>query len=297
MSQRRLLSLAGRLAATQSALTFSKTETTGQKTSAPSFVDIAASKLKAKNTTLKRIGESIDWDSIRTALEKAHVWENEETGRDVLFRIELLRKWYRLSDMGVANAVGDRISFNVFAGLTLDGAVPDSETIRRFRNTLAEAGIYDTLMSNVGQQLKAHGMTVKQGKMVEVSLVPRHRTYILRWNPDISSFKSETYAEALRETHGHFYFNWSVYEWEYAAMGDRFFMMRVGGGNAGIVFDGYFKSDPYIDDDWSNQGKIRRYVDIECVNAVEIDRPTLTLEELSAAIPDINGDMATLVSC
>lgn len=114
-------------------------------------------------------------------------------------------------------------------------------------------------------------------------------TYLLRWNPSISSFKLETYREATAECPDGFGLNWSIYEWEQAQAGDIYYMVRVGDDKAGIFFRGEFRSDPYSDKDWSGRGKQRKYVDITCLCCAPYDGdPWLSIEELTKAIPEIN---------
>ena len=55
-----------------------------------------------------------------------------------LFKIELLRTWYGLSDGEVEDQVNDSLSFSGFAGLGMEDIVPDSTTVCRFRNILIE---------------------------------------------------------------------------------------------------------------------------------------------------------------
>ena len=115
------------------------------------------------------------------------------------------------------------------------------------------------------------------------------KTYLLRWNPAISSFKMEAYKDALSTYPDGFGMDWSVYEWEEAQKGDRYYMLRVGEGNTGIVFSGEFTSDPYQGGDWAGKGKIRHYVDITCEDALDPElRPYATIEELEEAIPEID---------
>lgn len=115
------------------------------------------------------------------------------------------------------------------------------------------------------------------------------KTYVLRWNPSISSFKIEHYVKALKEHPDGFGTNWSVYEWKDAHEGDRFYMERVGEGNTGIIFRGVFTSEPYKDEDWSGRGRECYYVDIDCFDACSPDAPAhITVDELEQAIPDIN---------
>ena len=124
----------------------------------------------------------------------------------------------------------------------------------------------------------------------EVVPVPvEAKTYLMRWNPSISSFKEKNFEECVENmVHGIFRMNWSIYEWEEARRGDLFFMMRVGDDKAGIVFSGQFISDPYPSDDWAGTNKRRMYVDMIVTNSVEPgEKPFLSLEELQQAIPEL----------
>ncbi len=114
-------------------------------------------------------------------------------------------------------------------------------------------------------------------------------TYLLRWNPGISSFKLDNYRNAVVDYDGWFGMDWSVYEHENAHEGDHYYMLRTGEGNTGIVWRGVFTSDPYSGRDWAGTSRQRYYVDIECMEAAHPDhRPHMTILELQNAIPDID---------
>ena len=123
----------------------------------------------------------------------------------------------------------------------------------------------------------------------EVVPVPADaKTYLMRWNPTISSFTEKDFEKCLENmVHGMFRMNWSIYEWEEARRGDLFFMMRVGDDKAGIVFCGQFVSDSYPNDDWAGSTKRRMYVDMICMNPVDPGaKPRISLEKLQKAIPE-----------
>ena len=84
--------------------------------------------------------------------------------------------------------------------------------------------------------------------------------------------------------------NWSIYEWEEAHKGDRFFMLRTGDDKAGIVYRGEFLSDPYEGDDWAGQkGKKRQYIDIGCYDFIPADNQSpIDIELLEKEIPEID---------
>ena len=122
----------------------------------------------------------------------------------------------------------------------------------------------------------------------EVLPMPKEpKTYLMRWNPAISSFTEKDYEECVENrVHGMFRMNWSIREWEEARRGDFFYMLRTGDEKAGIVFSGQFTSDPYPSDDWAGSSKRRMYVDMICMNPVEPGtKPSLSLERLQKEIP------------
>ena len=123
-----------------------------------------------------------------------------------------------------------------------------------------------------------------------VPLPQEPKTYLMRWNPSISSFKEKDYEECFDDMiHGMFFLNWSINEWEEARRGDMFYMMRIGDDKAGIMFSGQFLTDPYPDDDWDGSTKRRMYVDMVCIDPVEPGEvPHISLEKLMTTIPDFD---------
>lgn len=114
------------------------------------------------------------------------------------------------------------------------------------------------------------------------------RTYLMRWNPSISSFKEKDYKECVANlVHGMFRMNWSIYEWQEARRGDQFYMLRTGDYKAGIVFYGQFISDPYPSEDWAGSTKRRMYVDMICMDPTDPrEKPRISLDRLKKDIPE-----------
>lgn len=124
----------------------------------------------------------------------------------------------------------------------------------------------------------------------DVEPIRSPKTYLLRWNPTISSFKLDDYRDVLSKYPGGFSgMNWSVYEWEKAHKGDHYYMLRTGDDKAGIVFRGVFTSDPYPGEDWAGNGKQRYYMDMDCYDCVPADEQSaITIETLEKSIPSID---------
>ena len=124
----------------------------------------------------------------------------------------------------------------------------------------------------------------------DVEPIRSPKTYLLRWNPTISSFKLDDYRDVLSKyPDGFSGMNWSVYEWEEVHKGDHFYMLRTGDDKAGIVFRGVFTSDPYPGEDWAGNGKQRYYMDMDSYDCVPADvQSPIGIEELEKAVPDID---------
>ncbi len=117
---------------------------------------------------------------------------------------------------------------------------------------------------------------------------PNQQTFILMWNPAISSITIHEHIDSIAHIDD-WKFNWSVYEWEKAHEGDRFFMVRVGDGNTGIVMSGIFISDPYTSRDWNRVRKTKEihYMGMQPNFIVNPETmPIITTARLQQAIPD-----------
>lgn len=145
-----------------------------QQLSSLSFADLLVGHRKVK------IDQIIDLNPIRGLIEIAYTKGNKATIRPnydslVLFKTELLRTWYGLSDGEIEEQVNDRLSFSRFVGLGLEDIAPDSTTVCRFRNILVEADLYDMVLNEINRQLEQQGVIVKRGAIVDASITDSPR--------------------------------------------------------------------------------------------------------------------------
>ena len=92
-----------------------------------------------RNDRLDRIDRLIDWPKVAAILDDVHA---APEGRPAtMVKIIVLQQWYDSSDVGMEEALQDRLSFRRFAELRLADAVPDHSTISRFRKKSAERGL------------------------------------------------------------------------------------------------------------------------------------------------------------
>lgn len=116
-------------------------------------------------------------------------------------------------------------------------------------------------------------------------------TFIMRWNPEISNHKLVDFEESMMNLYTHeFYYDWSIYDYKAVKVGDKFYMVKVGEGNTGIVMHGTIISESYIDEDWSGQGRDVRYVRMnpECMIHPDNKSLLISTEELDEKIPGID---------
>jgi IS5 family transposase len=122
----------------------------------------------------------IDWKPIEKILRKKYRKVASADGRPAypplpMFKLLLLQRWYGLSDPGLEDALYDRISFLKFSGFSLGSSLPDHSTICRFRNTLMELVLYDSLFAEINRQIESHGLLVREGAIVNATIVESTR--------------------------------------------------------------------------------------------------------------------------
>jgi transposase, IS5 family len=131
---------------------------------------------KRKHARLDRLREMHDliaWGPIDALLAAINSAPKGADGYPplCLFKALLLSVWYNLSDAKLEDALADRLSFRKFCGFPLDAATPDETTFVRFRKTLRERELFDKLFAAINQQLDKKGLFVKQGTLIDATIV------------------------------------------------------------------------------------------------------------------------------
>jgi IS5 family transposase len=136
-----------------------------------SFADLLV--VGGGNARLDRISALLDWEPLEALLSDVYASERGRPSYPALvhLRILLLQGWYGLSDPGMEEALGDRLSFRRFVGLSLEERVPDHSSISRFRTLLAKQGLAEQLFAEVVRQLDAQGVTIKQGTLIDATVI------------------------------------------------------------------------------------------------------------------------------
>ena len=148
-----------------------------RKSSQLGFADLAMSQSrprKDRRDTLVDIDGLIDWSPLGQILLAAE--SERKVGRPgypalSLFKALLLQSWYGLSDPGLEDALADRVSFRRFVGLSWEDGTPDHSVISRFRTALAERALDRRLFDEVLRQLDGRGMILRQGTLIDATLI------------------------------------------------------------------------------------------------------------------------------
>jgi IS5 family transposase len=88
-----------------------------------------------------------------------------------LFKALLLAVWYDLSDVKLAEAIEDRVSFRRFCGYASHEPTPERTAFVRFRRELLAQSLDRVLFEAVTRQLEARGVVVKTGTLVDATLI------------------------------------------------------------------------------------------------------------------------------
>jgi len=152
------------------------------KFTTPSFADYFVGQRKNVNTFLDTIHQIIDFRKIEKILRKKYKKRASADGRPAyppvpMFKLLLLQRWYGLSDPATEEALKDRISFIRFTGFSFQSPLPDYSTICRFRNTLLDENLYDSLFAEVNRQLEERNLLVKgvNGAIVDATIIESSR--------------------------------------------------------------------------------------------------------------------------
>ncbi len=145
-----------------------------QPTLADTICDLRARKIK--RTFFGQINKLIDWDEIEKLIGSDYTKGKSVVGKPsysglLLFKMCLLQNWYGLSDYEVEDRLNDSISFSYFCGMNIDQVAPDHSTLSRFRTALTKTKTFEKLFRIINAQLEAHNIIVKQGIIVDASVI------------------------------------------------------------------------------------------------------------------------------
>lgn len=134
--------------------------------------------LSAAGDPLERLASVVDFEVFRgpliAALRRSVRGRGGRPSFDpvLMFKILVLQALYSLSDEAAEFQIKDRLSFQRFLGLGLDGTVPDATTVWLFRERLVQAKAIDRLFARFDAALKDRGYLAMGGQIIDATVVP-----------------------------------------------------------------------------------------------------------------------------
>jgi IS5 family transposase len=124
-------------------------------------------------TSLDELAGLIDWTELDRLLAGISASAKGEPGWPplALFRALLLATWHDLSDVRLAAALDDRVSFRRFCGFAMHEPTPERTAFVRFRAELVGRGLDRPLFEAVTRQLDVRGVVVRTGTLVDATLI------------------------------------------------------------------------------------------------------------------------------
>ena len=131
-------------------------------------------RVKELGDKLVETGGRINWESFRPILEPMCKNKTECGGRpnlDVIVMLKSLfiQQLHNLSDEQLEREIADRISFRMFLGTT--ETIPDSTTIWKFRERLAENGVDKEVWAELQRQLDAMNLKMQKEIMQDATFI------------------------------------------------------------------------------------------------------------------------------
>ena len=128
-----------------------------------------------KELFLDAMNEIVPWSELE-ALVEPYYPKDSRGGRpatlSILLRIFLVLQWFKVSDLGIEEALYDSIALRRFAGVDLARApAPDVTTVSRFRQLLEAHELGDKIIDKVSRQLDEKGIRIATGTIADASIV------------------------------------------------------------------------------------------------------------------------------
>ncbi len=127
-----------------------------------------------KEKFLGRMEKLIPWQRLESVIEP--YYPKAGNGRKpyplpTMLRIHCMQQWYCMSDPVMEDALYEIASMRLFAGLSLDGAIPDHTTIMNFRHLLERHGLARKIFEEVSNWLSEAGVLVKEGTLLDATII------------------------------------------------------------------------------------------------------------------------------
>ena len=141
------------------------------------YEQTTAKKRTKRERFLSEMEKVVPWKALLDLIEPHYPKTSSRGGRppyplQTMLRIHLLQQWYDLSDPAMEDALIEVPTMRRFAGIDMiSDRIPDETTILAFRHLLEKHDLGDQIFEVVKAHLKANGMVMKQGTIIDATLI------------------------------------------------------------------------------------------------------------------------------
>jgi transposase, IS5 family len=141
------------------------------------YEQTTAKKRTRRERFLAEMEVVVPWKALIDLIEPYYPRTSSKGGRPAyplatMLRVHLMQQWYDLSDPGMEDALIEVPTMRRFAGIDLIcDRIPDEATILAFRHLLEKHDLGDQIFEVVKAHLKANGMAMKQGTIIDATLI------------------------------------------------------------------------------------------------------------------------------
>ena len=132
----------------------------------------------------------VPWQALIALIEPHYPKTSKKGGRPpyplaTMLRIHLQQQWYSLSDPAMEEALIEVPTMRRFAGIELiSDRIPDETTILTFRHLLEKHELGEQIFETVKAHLSARGMTMRQGTIIDATLIAAPSSTSTRAQPE-----------------------------------------------------------------------------------------------------------------
>ena len=123
---------------------------------------------------LEKMDNLLPWDLLEEQIEPHY--PKAGNGRrpyplSVMLRVHCMQLFYNLSDPAMEDSLYEIQSMRQFAGLSLNGPIPDETTILKFRRLLEKHALGKALFTCINDYLAEKGLMMKEGSIMDATII------------------------------------------------------------------------------------------------------------------------------
>jgi IS5 family transposase len=163
-----------------------------------------AKKRTKREKFLAGMEKVVPWKALIDLIEPHYPKSSSKGGRpayplETMLRVHLMQQWYDLSDPAMEDALIKVPIMRRFAGIDLiRERIPDETTILAFRHLLEKHNLGEQIFETVKAHLKTNGMAMKQGTIIDATLIAAPSSTFTRAKPECAGGTRTRRARGIR---------------------------------------------------------------------------------------------------